>query len=161
MKFSGMMLATATAAMLAAAPASAACWTDAETSAARVRDMQTMLMVSALRCKASSQTILDDYGQFLRANRPALTQSGDQLRSHFVIAVGDAEAGNAYTRYLTVAANRYAGAAQTLKCPQISTTLSAARAASGDMIALERVAREAGVEPELIGDRCASKIAGR
>jgi hypothetical protein len=161
MKFSGTMLAAATAALLATSPASAACWTDSEVSAARVRDMETMLMVSALRCRASGYDVLASYNQFVRESRPALTQVNDRLRGHFAAAVGQTQALNAYDRYVTGIANRYGAGAEGLGCRDMGSIISAARGEEGSLAGLERVARDAGVAPELNGGICPRMIAGR
>jgi hypothetical protein len=161
MKLSGMMLGVTLAAMLSTSPASAACWTDSEVSAARVRDMDTMLMVSALRCKANSNSLLADYNQFVRTSRVALTQVNDRLREHFSAAVGPAQALNAYDRYVTGIANRYGAGAEGLGCRDMASIVSAARAEGGNLTGLERLARDAGVEPQLGGGRCERTIARR
>jgi hypothetical protein len=161
MKLSGTVLAATLAALLSTTPASAACWTDSEVSAARVRDMETMLMVSALRCKGNSNSLLAAYNQFVRASRPALTQVNDRLRDHFASAVGQAQALNAYDRYVTGIANRYGAGADGLGCRDMASIVSAARAEGGNLSGLERVARDAGVEPELRGGLCARTIARR
>ena len=66
------MLGAAVALTLGGAvPAQAAmsCWNDTEVAAARVRDLQSRLMVDALRCRAFGIDILGAYNEFVRSNR--------------------------------------------------------------------------------------------
>ena len=48
-----MMVAGAVLALVST-PVNAACWTQSEVAAAKVRDFDTMLMVSGLRCRFKS-----------------------------------------------------------------------------------------------------------
>ena len=93
-----------------AAPAVAsACWSEADVSAAKVREMQTQLMVAALRCRAGGVDILANYNRFLHAKRGEITAANARLRAHFLAAnrrTGERD----YDRYTTSLANGYGGA---------------------------------------------------
>jgi hypothetical protein len=140
---------------LSATSAQAACWSDRAVDAARVRDLDTMLMVSALRCRQSGNDLLRDYNDFVRDSRPALTQANDMLHTQFA-AVGGA---NAYDRYVTSMANRYGAGAGGLSCREIGSILRAADAKGGSIAGLVRVADQAGVEPKLPGGLCPRAVA--
>jgi hypothetical protein len=148
----------AAAACVMTLPAQAACWSDEAVDAAKVRDLETMLMVSSLRCKLSGVDMLDDYNSFIRTSRPALTQVNDALRSHF--GTGNA-ALNAYDAYVTKIANRYGGGAEGLNCRDMVSILHAANAEGGSRKGLSRLARDADVQPLLPGGQCAVTIATR
>ena len=92
---------------LAAAPmpATAACWNADETSAATVRELQSVLMVAALRCQAAGKGFMDDYNGFLRANRYTIQQMNDRIKAHFIKAVGPARGLNEYDAFATALAN--------------------------------------------------------
>jgi hypothetical protein len=145
-------------ACLVTAPAQAACWSDEAVDAAMVRDLETMLMVSSLRCKLSGVDMLDDYNSFIRSSRPALAQVNDELRSHF--GTGNA-ALNAYDSYVTKIANRYGGGAEGLNCRDMASILHAARSEGGSRKGLTRLAHDAEVQPLLPGGQCGAKIAAR
>ena len=136
-------------------PVQAACWSEAAVSAAKVRDLETMLMVSSLRCKAANNALLTQYNRFVRDSRTALTAVNDTLRSQFVNSGGL----NAYDRYVTAIANRYGAGAEGLSCNDMTSILSAAEAAGGSLAGLTRLANDAGVEPKLAGTRCSRAIA--
>lgn len=88
---------------LAIATPSAAqnCWNGAAVKAAKVRDLQTILMVGALQCRSSNYDVLGPYNKFVRTHRAAITAHNDVLKSHFV------RTGNArgYDRFTTALAN--------------------------------------------------------
>jgi hypothetical protein len=93
-------LAAAAASAMLASSANAACWTDAAYQAAQVRELDTMLMVQALRCRKTSATFLGEYNRFVQVSRPALLRANAELKAHF----GGL---NAYDNYMTTVANRY------------------------------------------------------
>ncbi len=132
------------------APAQAACWTELSASAAQVRTMETLLMVSALRCRNQGVNLLEDYNQFIRQSRGALDSVNGSLRAHFSGPGGVA----AYDRYVTSVANRYGGGVEGLGCDDMSAILAEALAADGSLQQLAAVARGAGVTPSLPGGRC-------
>lgn len=156
-KFIKSAIAAATLVALPFSSAQAACWGQTAIDAAKVRDMETMLMVSALRCRTSDATILGAYNQFVRSSRVALTQVNDILRQQFA----DQGGLNGYDRYVTSIANRYGAGADGLSCDDMASILSAAQAESGSLSGLSRLATAANVEPILTGDRCRAVLATR
>jgi hypothetical protein len=129
--------------VVATAPAQAACWTSNAISAAKVREFETVLMVSALRCKASGGAMLSNYNKFVRASRPALTEANDQLRAHFE-RQGSGLGG--YDRYVTSLANRY-GAGGGFDCNEAAQMVHAALAGADSIEKLERLADRAQLAP--------------
>lgn len=155
-KFVRSVLAAAVIAALPISSAQAACWDENSVNAAKVRDMETMLMVSALRCRLKGDPqMLTSYNDFVRTSRAALVQVNDTLRAHFA-----GEGGlNAYDRYVTAIANRYGGGAEGLTCEDMSSILAAAQAERGSLTGLTRLANAAEVQPVLDGGRCPVTIA--
>jgi hypothetical protein len=148
------------AAVIVAAPAHAACWKADAVDAAKVRDFETMLMVSALRCRAQG-TMLARYNKFVVQARPALTQVNDMLRAHFAESAGQGRSLNAYDGYVTRVANRYGAGADGLSCADLSSITDAAVAERPSFRALAALADRAGVQPLLEGGRCDVVIAER
>ena len=148
------------AAAMAAVPvtsAQAACWGETAINAAKVRDMETMLMVSALRCRSANPNILPAYNAFIRSSRVALTQVNDTLRRQFA----DQGGLNGYDRYVTSIANRYGAGAEGLSCDDMASILSAAQSERGSLAGLARLATVANVEPVLTDRRCPLVVATR
>ena len=140
-------LAAAAAMATLASPANAACWTDAAYQAAQVRELDTMLMVQALRCRKTSATFLNEYNRFVQVSRPALLQANAELKAHF----GGL---NAYDNYMTTVANRYGAGTGDLDCADTASIVRAAVATKGSSQALFRLAADAGMEPAIDGSRC-------
>ncbi len=136
-------------------PARAACWSSADIAAAKVRDMETMLMVSALRCRSVDPQLLGEYNEFVRESRGALTSVNDTLRKHFA----DAGGLNAYDRFVTAIANRYGAGVAGLSCGDMASILSAAKAEGGSLTGLTRLANDAQVIPVISGTVCPSELA--
>lgn len=137
--------------------AQAACWGQNAVDAAKVRDMETMLMVASLRCRTKFTGMLPAYNDFIRTSRTALTTVNDTLRAQFA----DQGGLNGYDRYVTSIANRYGAGAEDLTCSDMSSILEAARAERGSLAGLTRLANSAAVEPVLPGVRCQMNIAAR
>ena len=149
------------AAVVIAAPAQASCWKADQVAAAKVRDMETMLMVSALRCRGNGGTMLTRYNQFVVQSRSALVEVNNQLRAHFVESVGAGRAMTAYDVYVTKVANRYGAGADGLSCEDMSSITDAALAEETSFDALSALADRAGVQPILNGPVCAVTMASR
>ncbi len=139
------------------ATAQATCWNDAAADAAAVRDMETMLMVGALRCRGESQAMIARYNGFVREHRAALTQANDQLRAHFS-ASGTGL--NGYDRYVTALANRHGGG-DGLNCQQIAYVLDYAASGPGSFAKLAGMAHDLEMDASLPGGRCVRQIARR
>jgi hypothetical protein len=146
--------------VIVAAPAQASCWKADQVAAAKIRDLETMLMVSALRCR-SSGNMLVRYNKFVVQARPALTQVNDALRTHFAESVGAGRALNAYDGYVTRIANRYGAGADGLSCNDLSSITDAAVSERPTFQALAALADRAGVQPLLDGGPCNVTMARR
>ena len=111
----------------------ASCFTQADVSAAKVRELQTRLMVAALRCRATGVNILASYNNFVGSAKPAIVAANEQLKAHFS-AGGPVAGQREYDRYVTTLANAY-GAAETgpESCAEASNLAAEAAAAKGDL----------------------------
>lgn len=141
-----------------ATPANAACWSSAAYRAAQVRELETMLMVEALRCRRSDANFLPEYNAFVAASRPALIRVNDTLRSHFATAVGTARALDAYDDYVTSVANRYGAGTAGLDCRDMASIAAAAAGARGSHEALVALAERAEMQPNLPGGLCTREL---
>ncbi|MBA2936647.1 hypothetical protein HZF05_21415 [Sphingomonas sp. CGMCC 1.13654] len=140
------------AAMGAAAPAQAGCWTARETGAAQVRDMQTMLMVAALRCRAAHIDISADYDGFVIAQKDAIAAANFVIKQHFAAAGGNQ---TDYDRFATSLANVFGDDATT----EATCAEAAALAHEGSAAApaqLEQVAESRVFPASLPGGACAA-----
>jgi hypothetical protein len=104
------MLLAATVAAVVAAPIQAACWKADEASAAGVRELQSMLMVAALRCQVAGHPMMNDYNDFVSSNRAAIGAMNDRIKAHFIRTFGPAGGQRAYDSFTTSMANGYGAA---------------------------------------------------
>jgi hypothetical protein len=150
----GMMIVGTVLALLTS-PVNAACWTQSEVAAAEVRDFDTMLMVSGLRCRFQSTALIDTYNAMVVHHRAALTEANMQLKAHFTPAIGGA---NALDSYITRVANRYGAGAEGLSCETLQSIAEAALHEASTLSALTALAERADVKPELPGGACAAPL---
>jgi hypothetical protein len=87
---------------------STAGWSEADRSAATIREFQTRLMVAALRCRAAGINVLASYNQFIAADRAEIAAANDRLKTHFA-SINSVTGDRDYDRYTTSLANNYAG----------------------------------------------------
>lgn len=155
------MLIGVTAALTATHAQAATCWSTQAVEAAQVRDFETMLMVSALRCRNTGMNFLSDYNAFIRGKRTALTQVNDELRAHFRKAAAGKAALDAYDRFATQLANSYGAGAAGLDCADLASLMRAANAAPATRAALVTLAQRAGAEPKLPNNSCPMSYAAK
>lgn len=155
MRFSKAVLAAAVAAMTVSS-AQAACWSPKSASAAQVREFETMLMVTALRCRAGRDDFMSDYNSFIRSSRTTLTGVNDDLRTQFG---GNGRAAlNRYDSYVTSIANRHGAGGAGIDCREAKSLAKAAVAARGSRASLDDIAARSGVDPDLPGGRCRGSV---
>ncbi|HEX4738918.1 MAG TPA: hypothetical protein VH331_15300 [Allosphingosinicella sp.] len=149
-------LAFSAAALLATQPAQAAmgCWNAQQAAAAKVRDLQSRLMVAALRCRAIGIDVAGAYNDFVRRNRDALQATNGLIHARFETGYGQ-DADLYYDRFATSLANRYGGDATNGEiCDEAASAAQEAAAAAGNLGKLLAIADRFGPAPELPGGAC-------
>jgi len=155
------LVAGAVSTTLLASPASAACWSQTEINAAKVRTFETMLMVSALRCTSSEHDLLRDYNNFVRAKRPLLAKMNVIMRAHFGKGKSAKRALNDYDNYIISIANRYGAGTSRDDCSEMAALAKTAVRSDVSTIALVNLANAAGSHPKLPGGTCSINVALR
>jgi len=150
-------IAAAAGCALLGGTANAACWSDTAYKAAQLRELDTMLMVEALRCRNTPANFVETYNQFVVASRPALLKANAALRSHFASRVGSEGALDAYDNYMTTVANRYGAGTEGLACADMASIVQAALAAGGMDPALDELVQAAHMVPAIPGVRCGAE----
>ena len=135
------------------------CWTSKEMGAARIRDLQSVLMVSALQCRTSGHDVLAEYNRFVVAGRATIVARNDVLKARFTRLQGMREGQRAYDSFTTAMANAHVmGSNATASfCTAMEALASEASAAAagpqaGD--ALEIIAERLGERPMGVGEAC-------
>jgi hypothetical protein len=138
-----------------AAPAQASCWSEADMDAAKVRDLQSRLMVATLRCNAAGVDVTGAYNNFVVANRETLQGINGVLMTQFRAGAGDDEAQVQYDRYATALANAYGGDATDRRvCANTARLAEEAAGAEGSVARLVALHSRVGLPPPRPGDAC-------
>lgn len=105
--------------LVAAAPAQAqACWGTEAVNAAKLRNLDIMLMVTALRCRMGADDFQPDYYAFSAAHQAELNSANGVLRAQFSGA-GATAANRALDRMSTQIANSYGLGHPELGCHEL------------------------------------------
>ena len=143
----------ATLAILGTTAAQANCWSPQAVTAAKIRNFDTMLMVSALRCRTSNSNFMASYGAFMNQNRGSLVVAGLELQKHFGSASG-------YDHYAISVANHYGAGVQGMSCADLASITESARSAAMTAEQIADLAERSGVDPMLDAATC-DTVAGR
>ena len=136
------------------AHAAASCWNPQQVAAAKVRDLQSRLMVATMRCRAMGIDVLPAYNEFVRTNRTTIQAANSVIKARFT--TGFAMRGQfEYDRFTTSLANAYgADATSTEICHDTEARAREAVAAKGDANRLLEIVESMGPTPYLPGGQC-------
>ena len=143
-------------------PAHAAmgCWNQQQVAAAKVRDLQSRLMVATMRCNAMGIDVLPAYNAFVRTNRGTIQSANGVIKAQFRSGYGS-RAQTEYDRFTTALANAYgADPTSAAICRETASLANEAVAAQGDMQKLVRIVDRMGPTPRLPGGECRITLAG-
>jgi hypothetical protein len=153
MTLKGKMTAAAAAwAVLSAGSAQASatgagCWSPVEEAAAKVRNLQTRLMVATLHCQLVGADITPAYNAFVRNNRTTLQGANAVLRQR----LGE----RPYDSFVTLIANLSAGAiADAEQCGVAAEVAGAGEGAGGDVQKLVALEARLNAPLDLPGGAC-------
>ena len=147
--------------MCVAAPAQAAmeCWNPTQVAAAKVRDLQSRLMVATLCCQAMGVDVAGAYNRFLAANRSTIQGANAVLLAQFQAGFGR-EGLVHYDRFATSLANIYGDdATSPTVCGETVVLAEEAAAANGDIDTLVAIEDRLGFATPLPGGQCAVSFA--
>lgn len=103
---SALLMATSVTAQASAELASVAeCWRADEAKAVRIQNLQTMLMVDAIKCQETMASTLEGYNAFLAKRQDTLIANKYLMQAHFVRKLGPVEGAKAATDYDTKVGN--------------------------------------------------------
>jgi hypothetical protein len=155
------LAALAAAASMALAPAAVqaqTCWSGPSLEAVKLRQLDVMLMVSALRCRTGADNFQADYERFLNHNRTRLSAANNVILGDLSVRMGRAGAFNELDKMSVSIANHY-GQAGDMTCHdlrQVASDLADTRMAS----ALDDAA-DALVSDDVIESSCSVRVASR
>jgi hypothetical protein len=144
----------------ATAQAQAGCWNQTQVAAAKVRDLQSRLMVATLRCSAMGVNVAAAYNRFLAANRETIRGANAVLMNQFQ-AVHGRQAQVQYDRFTTALANIYGDDATSGPvCADTVVLAEEAAEAGGDVDTLVAIEDRLGFVSALPGGQCTVTFAG-
>jgi hypothetical protein len=150
----GLCLAVLTVGIGQPAQAAMGCWDRNNAAAAKIRDLQSRLMVATLRCQAIGIDVLSAYNAFVSTNRSTIQAANGAIKAQFAAGYGSA-AERQYDSFATALANRYGGDQTNAEiCQETATVAQQAVATGGDISRLLEIAERVGVEPQLPGGEC-------
>lgn len=155
------LFAAAAAMLCVSVPANAAmgCWNPTQVAAAKVRDLQSRLMVATLRCQAMGVDVSSAYNRFVGANRATIQGANAVLLAQFRSGFGG-EAQAHYDRFATALANFYgADATDHEVCAGTGALAEEAAAANGDIGQLVAIEDRFGFSSTLPGGECGYSFA--
>ena len=130
------------------------CWNETQVAAAKVRDLQSRLMVATMRCQAMGINITQAYNHFIVANRATLQGANTVILGQFESGFGS-EGQSHYDSFATSLANAYGGdETDPWVCSDTEQLAQEAADAQGDVNRLIALADSVGVPPQLPGGRC-------
>ena len=148
-------LCAATVAALVTAPMLAACWMSDVASAAGVRELQSMLMVAALRCQVAGHPMMNDYNDFVQSNRSAIGAMNDRIKAHFIRTFGPVGGQRAYDSFTTSMANGYGAASSGADvCGDADSLAREAASLNGSVEGLKLLAERQGLVAKLPEGLC-------
>lgn len=147
--------------MPATALAQQGCWNQTQVAAAKVRDLQSRLMVATLRCSAMGVNVAEAYNRFLSANRETIRGANAVLMNQFESSYGR-QAQVHYDRFATALANIYGDDATSRSvCAETAVLAGEAAEAGGNIDMLVAIEDRLGFVSALPGGQCTVSFAGR
>lgn len=130
----------------------ARCWQPYEIEAARVRDLQIMLMLGSLKCRSTNSEITAKYDKF-REKMGSADNYNNALKLRFMRENGIAGGQRAYDDFITKMANSHTDGVQSAGfCEMADTLLTLAMNAGQNE--LPTLARNFSEKPAGVGDMC-------
>ncbi|HMS21030.1 hypothetical protein [uncultured Sphingorhabdus sp.] len=159
-KFTGSIAAVLLAVSLVATPAQA-CWNNAEQDAARIANMNQMLMVSALRCRFGKQNFLSDYNKFIRFNNDVLASQHHLIKARYARTMGDKAAFAELDRFIISLSNYYGGGHGDPDCAELEKLSKQLAVGRHDVNTLAQMADRVVGVPKQAAQACSVSIAAR
>ena len=141
----------------AASAGEAQCWQPYEVEAARVRDLQIMLMLGSLKCRSTNSEITAKYDKFNERMGNA-DKYNSALKLRFMRENGIADGQRAYDDFITRLANSHSDGVQSAGFCQMADTLLTLATNAGEN-ELPMLARNFSDKPAGVGDVCELKTA--
>lgn len=157
----GFIGRTALAIMIyvSAAQPAQACWNEASQSAVKITHLNTMLLVTALRCRGGVDNFLPEYNRFVVNNSKLIGEQARIIREQFTTAYGVRGAEGALDRMTIGFANSYGTGHQFMDCGALKALADELASQNLGVTQLTQAADGAIMASALPGDVCPLRIA--
>lgn len=138
-----------------------ACWTNAAQDAAKIKHLNTMLMVTALRCRNTSDNFLPHYNRFVTKHNNLIGSQNAALKGHLAQTYGARGAEGALDRMSIGFANSYGNGHKTMNCKQLKELAAKLASESHGVVTMAAAADSTVVGHSWIGPACPTRMATR
>jgi|GEM_PF-1316776 hypothetical protein len=158
--FSKKLACVAVMVALSSQPAHA-CWTNAAQDAAKIKHLNTMLMVTALRCRNTPDNFLPHYNRFVTKHNSLIGSQNAALKGHLAQTYGARGAEGALDRMSIGFANSYGNGHKALNCKQLKELAAKLSSESHGVVTMAAAADLTVVGQSWSGPVCPARIATR
>lgn len=137
-----------------------ACWTDAAQDAAKIKHLNTMLMVTALRCRNTADNFLPQYNRFVEKHNALIGSQNNVLKIHLSKSVGAGGVVNALDKMSIGYANSYGTGHRNMGCAELKQLAAALSVEHHGAATMAAAADRAVDNQSWSGQTCAVRIAG-
>jgi hypothetical protein len=138
-----------------------ACWSSAAQDAAKIKHLNTMLMVTALRCRNTADNFLPQYNRFVTKHNALIGSQNNVLKSHLAATHGAGGAMNALDRMSIGYANSYGNGHKAMDCRQLKALATKLSSEPHGVATMAAEADFAVTGQSWSGATCPARMAGR
>jgi hypothetical protein len=138
-----------------------ACWTNAAQDAAKIKHLNTMLMVTALRCRNTIDNFLPSYNQFVVKHNSLIGAQNAELRHYLSATYGARGAESALDRMSIGYANSYGNGHKEMDCGQLKDLATRLASEHHGVLTMAAVADVNVVGTSWTGATCPKRMATR
>ncbi|WP_373474930.1 S-adenosyl-L-homocysteine hydrolase [Sphingorhabdus sp.] len=138
-----------------------ACWTNAAQDAAKIKHLNTMLMVTALRCRNTPDNFLPHYNRFVVKHNSLIGSQNTALKGHLAQTYGARGAEGALDRMSIGYANSYGNGHKNMDCKQLKDLASKLSSESHGVVTMAAAADIVITGQSWSGPACPVRIAKR
>jgi len=137
-----------------------ACWTNAAQDAAKIKHLNTMLMVTALRCRNTVDNFLPHYNRFVAKHNGLIGSQNNVLKSHLAATYGSGGALNALDRMSIGYANGYGTGHRVMGCSELKALANKLSSEPHGVVTMAAAADAVVTGQSWSGATCPTRMAG-
>lgn len=138
-----------------------ACWNNASQDAAKIKHLNTMLMVTALRCRNTPDNFLPQYNRFVTKYNALIGSQNNVLKAQLSQTYGPGGAINALDKMSIGFANSYGTGHRSMNCRELKQLASELSTTQHGVETMAAAADRVVDNRSLSGQACPTKMATR